>query len=172
MPSYTRSAPRLPGSQCPPDRLEDPCLFFSVCRLSRLVSAFLSSCMEELGLPLVGSSCNTSFKVTYLAKSIISFNISFHPAKIAGYGSCFCKEVDSDSSRPALSHTQLSKVLVAVQFLTVNCCPSNCFPIDITICCHGKDGLIFGLNATEVIQCGKIAQSKLPCEVRKLFSQR
>lgn len=83
MPSYTRSAPRLPGSQSPPDRLEDTSLFLSVV-LTGWFSAFLSSCMEELGLPLVCSSCNTSFKVTYLAKSIISFNISFHPAIIAG----------------------------------------------------------------------------------------
>lgn len=170
MPSYTISPPRLPGSQCPPKRHENLSLFFFFCCLNGWFSAFVSSCIEELGLP-VRSSCNTAFKVIYVAQLTISFKIGFHPAIIAGYSSCFCREVVSDSSCPTLSHTQLNKVLVGIQFLTVNCWPHNCFPIDITICCHGKDCLIFGLNATEVIQfpCGKITQSKLPCEVRKLF---
>lgn len=94
MPSYTISPPRLPGSQCPPDGHKSPALFFYC--FNGWFLAFLSSGIEELGLSMC-SSCNTSFKVIYLAKWTISLKISFHPAIIAGYSSCFCKEVDSDS---------------------------------------------------------------------------
>lgn len=80
MPGYTVSAPRSPGSQCPPNRHENPSGFFSFCCFNGWFSAFRSSCIEELG-----SSCNTSFKVIYLAKLTISVKINFHPAIIAGY---------------------------------------------------------------------------------------
>lgn len=92
------------------------CLSFSVVSTGWF-STFLSSCMEELGLPTC-SSCNTSFKGIYLAQLTISIKISFPPAVIAGSSSCFCREVDSDSLCPTLSHSQLNKVLVDIQFLT------------------------------------------------------
>lgn len=66
-------------------------------------SAFLFSCMEELGLPPC-SSCNTSCKVIYLAKLTVSFKISVHPSIIVGYNSY-------NSSWLTLPRTQLNKVL-------------------------------------------------------------
>lgn len=166
MPSYTMSssAPRPPGSQRPPHRLEGPSLCFSVSVVwTGWFSAFLSSCTGELGsAPFAALSCNTSFKVTYLAKLLISFAISFPPALIAGDRSCFCKEAGSDSSRPPRSHTHTAEQSPGDD--PVPHCPlltSPLLPVAVTICRHGKDGLIVGLNhATEVIRCGKIAQSK------------
>ena len=75
-------------------------LYFFYC-FNGWFSEFLSSGIEMLGLPLC-SSCNTSLKVIYLAKLTISFKISLQPAIIAGYSSCFCREVDSDSLCSAL----------------------------------------------------------------------
>lgn len=117
MPSYTISPPRLPGSQCPPKRHKNLSFFFFFCGLHGWFSTFLFPCMEELGLPTC-SSCNTSFKGIYLVQLTISFKISFPPAVIAGSSSCFYREVDSDSLCPTLSHSQLNKVLVDIQFLT------------------------------------------------------
>lgn len=83
-----------------------------------------------------------------------SWKIDFLPVGMASYTVCvFAKPLILTSYIKPAHCAQPNKVLVAIQLLTVNCWP-QLLPhwYYHLLCCHGEDGLIFGLNTTEILQ--------------------
>lgn len=107
MPSYTISPPPFAWVPVPSRRAQEPVFIFSIVLTAgfQYFSPLASKCMAcpfavlaTLHLKwFILPNWQSSFQVIYLAKLTISFKISFQPAIIASYSSCFCREVDSDS---------------------------------------------------------------------------